>query len=107
MRCAVAHEIHPTRRTAVLSGLALGAATLSGTPAPAGFSRELEPALRSHARRSGIRFGCAGAAPSVQRDGIMLEKIATEANIFIPEGCLKWEFTEPRPGDFYFEETDS
>jgi len=107
MRRAVAHETHPTRRVAVLGSLALGAAALSGTPAPGDFSRELEPELRSHARRSGIRFGCAGAAPRVQRDGIMLEKIATEANIFIPEGCLKWEFTEPRPGDFYFEETDS
>jgi endo-1,4-beta-xylanase len=97
----------PTRRAAVLGGLACSTAALSGQPAIANFTRELEPALRSHAHKSGIRFGCAGAAPSVQRDGIMLEKIATEANIFIPEGCLKWEFTEPRPGEFYFEETDS
>jgi endo-1,4-beta-xylanase len=67
----------------------------------------LAPPLRSQARTSGIKFGCAGAAPSVQTDRVFLEKIATEANIFVPEGALKWVQTEPQPGEFNFAEGDS
>src|SRR5262245_45285506 len=95
-----------TRRSALLGlpSVALGSAA---APAAADFTLELEPSLRSRARASGIKFGCAGAAPSVQPDALYLEKIAGEANIFIPEGCLKWEFTEPRPNEFFFAETDS
>ena len=68
---------------------------------------ELAPSLRSHSRVSGIKFGCAGAAPSVQPDHILLEKFATEANIFVPETALKWVQTEPQPGEFDFGEGDS
>ena len=76
-------------------------------PARADFDLELAPALRSHLRTSGIRYGCAGAAPNVQPDRILLEKFATEANIFVPETSLKWDQTEPRPGEFNFTEGDS
>ena len=47
--------------------------------------------------------GCANAQP----DRILLEKFATEANIFVPETSLKWDHTEPRPGEFNFAEGDS
>jgi len=92
-----------------LTGAALSAAGLvirSGSTR-ADFDLELAPPLRSYSSASGIRFGCAGAAPSVQRDGFLLEKIATEAEIFVPEGALKWDQTEPRPGEFNFSEGDS
>ncbi len=63
--------------------------------------------MRSHARTSGVKYGCAGAAPNIQPDRILLEKFATEANIFVPETALKWDRTEPRPGEFDFTEGDS
>jgi endo-1,4-beta-xylanase len=94
-----------TRRSAVL-GLA-GAALAAAVPARADFALELLPPLRSRSARSGIKFGCAGAAPIVQADAILQEKIATEADIFIPEAHLKWEFTEPRPNEFDFAASDS
>jgi endo-1,4-beta-xylanase len=98
----------PTRRSAVLglTSVAVAAATRT-VPAQADFALELLPPLRSRAQASGIKFGCAGAAPIVQQDAVLQEKIASEANIFIPEGHLKWEFTEPRPNEFNFEGPDS
>ena len=75
--------------------------------AQADFDLELAPPLRSHSQASGIKYGCAGAAPNVQPDRILLEKFATEANIFVPETALKWDQTEPRPGEFNFTEGDS
>jgi endo-1,4-beta-xylanase len=98
----------PTRRSVALglAGIAIASATRS-VPARADFALELEPPLRSRAQASGIKFGCAGAAPIVQSDAILQEKIAGEANIFIPEGHLKWEFTEPRPNEFDFAGPDS
>ena len=98
----------PTRRAAVLglAGAAIAAATRA-VPARADFALELLPSLRSRAQASGIKYGCAGAAPIVQQDPILQEKIAAEANIFIPEGHLKWEFTEPRPNEFDFAGPDS
>src|SRR5258707_4841107 len=99
------------RRSAVLglAGAALAAAAPSATGAsPNGdFALELLPPLRSRSAASGIKFGCAGAAPIVHPDAIMLETMATEANIFIPEGHLKWEHTEPRPSEFDFDGPDS
>jgi endo-1,4-beta-xylanase len=97
-----------TRRSVVrgLVGIAIAAAARA-VPARADFAMELEPSLRTRARASGIRFGCAGAAPIVQGDAVLQEKIATEASIFIPEGHLKWEFTEPRPNEFDFAGPDS
>jgi endo-1,4-beta-xylanase len=100
-----------TRRSAVLglAGTAIASATATPTAAPAGgdFALELEPSLRSRSSKSGIKFGCAGAAPIVHPDPIMLEKMSTEANIFIPEGHLKWEHTEPRQNEFDFAGPDS
>lgn len=99
-----------SRRSTVLglAGFAIGsAATLRPRSAQADFDVELAPSLRSHSRVSGIKFGCAGAAPSVQPDRILLEKFATEANIFVPETALKWVQTEPQPGEFNFGEGDS
>ncbi len=99
-----------TRRSTVLG---LAGAVLAGTAleAPSGaradFKLELEPPLRSRTQVSGIRYGCAGAAPIVQPDRILLEKFAIEANIFSPEGSLKWIQTEPLPGKFDFAEGDS
>ncbi len=99
-----------SRRSAVLglASFAVGsAATLRPRSAHADFDTELAPSLRSHSLVSGIKFGCAGAAPNVQPDRILLEKFATEANIFVPETALKWVQTEPRPGEFNFVEGDS
>lgn len=99
-----------SRRSAALglASLAIGSLTASrARPARADFSLELAPPLRSHARVSGIKYGCAGAAPNAQPDRILLEKFATEANIFVPETSLKWDHTEPRPGEFNFAEGDS
>ena len=99
-----------TRRSTVLG---LAGAVLAGTAleasssARADFKLELEPPLRSRTQASGIRYGCAGAAPIVQPDRILLEKFAIEANIFSPEGSLKWIQTEPQPGTFDFAEGDS
>jgi endo-1,4-beta-xylanase len=100
-----------TRRSAVL-GLASAAIvsvapTATSAAANGDFALELLPALRSRSAASGIKFGCAGAAPIVHTDAIMLEKMSTEASIFIPEGHLKWEHTEPRPNEFNFEGPDS
>src|SRR5579863_1041787 len=99
-----------TRRSTVL-GLAgtvlAGTALEASSGAWADFKLELEPPLRSRTQASGIRYGCAGAAPIVQPDRILLEKFAIEANIFSPEGSLKWIQTEPQPGKFDFAEGDS
>jgi len=80
---------------------------LRSRSARADFDLELTPPLRSHLRASGIRYGCAGAAPNVLTDRILVEKFATEANIFVPETSLKWDQTEPRPAEFNFAEGDS
>ncbi len=92
-----------------LAGAALAAPAVIGQPLLAGLDLNLElaPALRSIMRTSGIRYGCAGAAPIVQPDRILLEKFTTEANIFVPESALKWNRTEPAPGVFDFAEGDS
>jgi endo-1,4-beta-xylanase len=68
---------------------------------------ELQPPLRSLTSSSGIKYGCAGGAPNVQPDLILLGKFAAEANIFVPESALKWVFTEPQPGHFDFSQGDS
>jgi endo-1,4-beta-xylanase len=68
---------------------------------------ESAPPLRAFSLTSGIRYGCAGAAPSVQPDHVLLEKFAAEANLFSPEGALKWNQTEPQPGVFDFAQGDS
>ena len=98
----------PTRRSTVLglASIAIGSAARS-IPAQADFARELLPSLRTRSPTSGIKFGCAGAAPIVQPDALLLEKIATEASIFVPEGHLKWNFTEPRPNEFNYEGPDN
>src|SRR5438477_8105399 len=99
-----------TRRSALRSIGGAGAAAIAGrmvAPAYADARLEAEPPLRSRARASGIMYGCAGAAPSLQGDAMMLRKMAIEANIFVPEGCLKWFDTEPHPGEFDFVAADS
>jgi endo-1,4-beta-xylanase len=106
-----ATQLHSTRRSIVvgLASVALATPAVIARPllAEANFELELAPPLRSHSQISGTRFGCAGAAPSVQPDRILLEKFATEANVFVPEGALKWNQTEPQPGEFDFSEGDS
>lgn len=100
----------PTRRSILeLASAAIVAPALAGTPslAATGVDLELEPPLRSHTQASGIRYGCAGAAPNVQPDAILLQKFAIEANIYVPESALKWNQTEPAPGAFNFAEGDS
>jgi endo-1,4-beta-xylanase len=100
-----------TRRSAVLglagAAIASAAGAAKSAPTAGDFALELEPSLRSRSSKSGIKFGCAGAAPIVHPDPIMLEKMSTEANIFIPEGHLKWDHTEPRPNEFDFAGPDS
>jgi len=99
-------------RRAALAGFA-SAAVVAATPRTTAaqsrgdFALELLPPLRSRSQASGIKFGCAAAAPNVNSDPILLEKMSTEANIFIPEGNLKWEHTEPRPNEFDFAAADS
>lgn len=105
-----ARQQHLSRRSAVFGLASFGfgsAAALRARTAKADFDLELAPSLRSHSRVSGIKFGCAGAAPSAQPDRILLEKYATEADIFVPESALKWDLTEPQPGEFNFGEGDS
>jgi endo-1,4-beta-xylanase len=100
-----------TRRSTVLGlpSLVIGSPGFSFAPVTARADPDLDsaPPLRSHSRASHIKYGCAGAAPNVQLDRILLEKFATEADIFVPEGALKWIQTEPRPGEFDFSESDS
>jgi endo-1,4-beta-xylanase len=99
-----------TRRSVLkLASLTVAAPAIVMRPhsASSNFNLELAPPLRRHSRVSGIKFGCAGAAPSQQPDGSLLEKCATEANIFSPESSLKWIPTEPQPGQFNFSEGDS
>ena len=97
-----------TRRSATL-GLAASIASAAGPYelAPADNALELLPPLRRLAQASGSKFGCAAGVSSVQPDATLLRKIATEANIFVPEVHLKWEFTEPRPNEFDFTAADS
>jgi endo-1,4-beta-xylanase len=98
-----------TRRAALtgLSCLALGA-TLAPDPSIAAplSDLELQPSLRSLARSSGIKVGCAASPPAVVNDAVLLERLADEADIFVPEAHLKWEFTEPSPNRFDFSGPD-
>jgi endo-1,4-beta-xylanase len=109
----VARRTRPccTRRSALqgLTSLALAAPAVMTRLRSAGAASDLQsaPPLRSNTRLSGIKFGCAGAAPDVQPDRVLLEKFAVEANIFVPEGALKWNVTEPQPGKFDFTDGDS
>jgi len=91
------------------ASLALSAPALLMPPVSAecDVDLELQPPLRSLTPASGIKYGCAGGGPTVQHDRVLLDKFATEANIFVPEGALKWAFTEPQPGQFDFSEADS
>lgn len=104
-------SLSPATRRAVLgglSGLALGAMVPAGEGGTAPLADlELKPSLRGLSKLSGIRFGCAGAAPVAQQDAVLLEKMAAEAGIFIPEGHLKWDATEPAPNRFDFSGPDS
>lgn len=100
-----------TRRSTIqgLASFALAAPAVLARPlvADAEFDLESAPPLRSNSRLSGIKYGCAGAAPDVQPDRVLLEKFAVEADIFVPEGALKWIATEPQPGKFDFADGDS
>jgi endo-1,4-beta-xylanase len=98
-----------TRRSATLGvgGAVVAWAAAPSVRASADFTLRLAPPLRSLARTSGIKFGCAASAPSEQQDSLLLKKIATEANIFVPEVHLKWEYTEPAPNVFDFTAPDS
>lgn len=100
-----------TRRSTIqgLASFALAAPAVLPRPlvADAEFDLESAPPLRSNSRLSGIKYGCAGAAPDVQPDRVLLEKFAVEADIFVPEGALKWIATEPQPGKFDFADGDS
>jgi endo-1,4-beta-xylanase len=100
-----------TRRSAVLGlgSIVIVSPGMIARPqsAKADIVLELAPPLRSHARFSGIRFGCAGAAPGTRADATLLEKMAAEAGIFCPESALKWNQTEPQPGAFDFSESDA
>jgi endo-1,4-beta-xylanase len=98
-----------TRRSVILglanTGIAWAAAPCERTLADLAL-KQLPP-LRRWAHASGIKFGCAAHAPRMGSDEILLRKIATEANIFIPEVHLKWDFTEPAPNEFDFGASDS
>src|SRR5439155_10852132 len=99
-----------TRRSAFLgvgAAIAMTAAGAIAAPARSDVRLEAEPPLRSRSRAPGIKYGCAGAAPNLQPDAMMLSKMAAEANVFVPEGCLKWLDTEMRPGEFDFAAADS
>lgn len=100
-----------TRRSTIqgLASFALAAPAVLARPLVAAAEYDLEsaPPLRSNSRLSGIKYGCAGAAPDVQPDRVLLEKFAVEADIFVPEGALKWIATEPQPGKFDFADGDS
>jgi endo-1,4-beta-xylanase len=104
---AIGHGL--TRRSAMLNlaRLAISAPALLPVSAECDVDLEQQPPLRSLTSSSGIKYGCAGGAPIVQPDRILLEKFATEANIFVPESALKWVATEPQPGRFDFSQGDS
>ncbi len=105
--CQPAHHT-TSRRRAVLGLASIAAATLTRTTsAQADFALELRPPLRRQAAASRVKYGCAGAAPLFLDDGILLEKMAGEADIFVPEAHLKWQFTEPAPNLFDFAGPDS
>jgi endo-1,4-beta-xylanase len=95
-----------TRRSATL-GLAAAVASVPLGSADAGWTLERRPALRRVARASGIKFGCAASAPNARPDPQLFKELAKEANIFIPEGQLKWDVTEPHPNEFDFTAADS
>ena len=92
-----------------LAGLAIAAPaiTTQSIQAQSNYDLEREPPLRRQTRASGIRYGCASAAPNVQQDRLLLEKLAIEANIFAPDFALKWLQTEPQAGKFDFSQGDS
>ena len=98
-----------TRRDSLCGLGCLGLSAAAGTlalDANAVYDLELLPSLRSRTAKSGIRFGCAAHPPGSETDAILLEKVATEASVFVPEGSLKWDQTEPRPNAFDFSAAD-
>jgi endo-1,4-beta-xylanase len=95
-----------TRRSAALAFASAIASTVVPVAHAAHAVERLQP-LRRLGGRSGLRFGCAGAAPSKHPDPILLEKIAKEASIFVPEVHLKWGVTEPHANIFDFGAADS
>ena len=103
---------HGVTRRSVMQKFASLAITVPAIVMPPGSAKcdvdlELEPPLRSHTHSSGIRYGCASPAPIGHPDHMLLEKLAAEANIYVPESSLKWAATEPQPGQFDFSEGDS
>jgi endo-1,4-beta-xylanase len=97
-----------TRRSATFGpATVIASAAVPCEWAHADFAIERLPPLRWVAYASGMRFGCAATAPSVQPDPILLKEIAKEANIFIPEAHLKWVITEPQANEFDFAAADS
>jgi len=93
-----------TRRAALLG---LGSLAVGPAAAAPPSDLDLQPALRSQAAKSGVKFGIAGPAPNSQPEARLLTLAAAEADIFAPEWALKWFFTEPRPNAFDFADSDS
>ena len=59
--------------------------------------------LRQLADKDGINYGCA-AFPT---DEVKYNNtIKEECNIIVPENCMKFMYTEPKPGEFDFKDAD-
>jgi endo-1,4-beta-xylanase len=68
---------------------------------------ELNSPLRRRQDGRGVKFGAAAAAPVFQNSATLFTKLASEAEIFVPENHLKWVYTEPQPNTHDFTGPDS
>jgi len=98
------------RRTAIVSGLAAGAAAWAS---PISAADRASDSLTSLAARSGRRFGSAVAwgKPGADRGSFANPRYAAvierECSLLVPENELKWQWTRPGPTAFDFRQMDA
>ena len=86
--------------------LAGGAALLAGGAAPP-YPEPRSPGLHSRAEAKGMFFGTAVDHVLFHEDPAYMARVQAECGMLVGENVFKWEFVQPAPDKFTFEEADA
>lgn len=97
----IRHAIVPFALVVAAATGAVATGTVTATPA------EASAPLRQHASARGVQIGSAVAAGPLGSDASYRTTLGREFNSVTPENELKWDATEPNPGQYNFGGADA